>query len=165
MENTSPSMNQSSTGTGGVSSTENSMKPQTVDTKSLEVPSSTSSNTNSGELSSCEKETFEYEFSTTSHGQVMWMHLWDTNDKSACERILNRNLSGEQITYSQETGNGFVMDKWGNDFTFTKKPYKNSYVCTDLGTLETDLPPAGQQVTRVRAKKVMTDVMDILNSI
>ena len=70
----------------------------------------------------------------------MFIHIWDTDDKSACERVVNRNLSGAEISYSSDTGNGFITDKYGNDFTFKKSPIKSSFSHPDFGDLKETVP-------------------------
>ena len=87
---------------------------------------------------------WEYEFSTYSQGRVMFIGMWDKSDVSACERLLHRPIKSEEITYS-ETGNGFVVDEYGNRFTFQRKPYFRTVEWPDLGDMIADSKPAKQE--------------------
>lgn len=69
---------------------------------------------------------FEYEFSCLFDGALCFVHLFDTNDVSACERILHRPVRAEEITYSEATGNAFIEDA-PFKYTFTKEPYKRTW--------------------------------------
>jgi hypothetical protein len=83
---------------------------------------------------------YEYEFSNYYGGVLHFVHLWDTTDISACERVCHRPLTQADITYSN-TGNGFVKDKYDLEYTFKKSPYERSWRHTEIsaGTeLETD---------------------------
>jgi hypothetical protein len=68
----------------------------------------------------------EYEFTFLYENHLSCVHLYDTSDVSACERVLHRPVKPEEITLS-ESGNGFIVD--GDfRFTFTKNPYKRTYI-------------------------------------
>ncbi len=68
---------------------------------------------------------YEYEFSLCFDGCLCFVHLYDTSDVSACERVIHRPVKPEEITYSA-TGNGFVVDE-SFKYTFTKEPYKRTW--------------------------------------
>jgi hypothetical protein len=74
---------------------------------------------------------YEYEFSNWHRGVLYFVHLWDTTDISACERVCHRPLTQADITYS-ESGNGFVKDKYDLEYTFKKQVYKRSVVLPDI---------------------------------
>ena len=97
---------------------------------------------------------WEYEFSTCADGRVMFIHLWDRTDLSACERLMHRPIVETDITRSP-TGNAFVTDSYGNKYTFHRSPIERSYTCPDLGDLK------AAETTRRPA----INVMDILASI
>lgn len=65
---------------------------------------------------------FEYEFTNLWDGCLYSVYLSDTSDVSACERVLNRPVTAEELSYS-DTGNGFVVDGEFK-YTFHKSPYK-----------------------------------------
>src|SRR5215813_5926059 len=98
-----------------------------------------------------EQPTYEYEFSLQTYGSIMFIHLWDTNDKSACERVTNRNLEGQDINYNPETGNGFIDDCFGNHLTFRKKVEKRSFTHPDFGNLNTEEPIPTDWFARLQA--------------
>ena len=89
-----------------------------------------------GEPSSCttqpsnptseETTEYEYEFSCLYNGHLSFVGIFDSNDISACERLLHRPVDPSEITYSS-TGNGFVKDEEFK-FTFTKRPFERSVV-------------------------------------
>lgn len=100
-----------------------SSKSPTNPTLSTE-PSSWSPSTDEGPVK------YEYEFSNHDNYNGYFVCLWDTNDVSACERIVHRPLSAADITYSP-SGNGFVQD--GDiRYTFTKSPYQRSAILPNL---------------------------------
>lgn len=102
-------------------------------------------------------EKFEYEFSNCYHGRISFITLWDTTDLSACERLTHRPLKIEDIIYSS-TGNGFVTDNYGLEYTFTKQPYKSSYVLPEMGVGTTDEIPVGERrKIHKRTREVSTD--------
>lgn len=68
---------------------------------------------------------FEYEFTNLWDGCLYSVYLYDTSDVSACERVLNRPVKAEEISYS-DTGNGFVVDGEFK-YTFHKNPYKRLF--------------------------------------
>jgi hypothetical protein len=68
---------------------------------------------------------YEYEFSFRwPNGTPAFVHLWDTNDLSACQRASASHVT--EINYSQETGNGFFTV---DDATwcFKKEPYERTW--------------------------------------
>jgi hypothetical protein len=69
---------------------------------------------------------WEYEFSNFDGAGGYICILWDTNDVSACERVVHRPLTEADITYSQ-SGNGFVNDGTLR-YTFTKLIYQRSAI-------------------------------------
>jgi hypothetical protein len=69
---------------------------------------------------------YEYEFSCSVDGRCSFIHLVDSDDVSACERVTHRPLKHEDISYSG-TGNGFIVDCYGLKMTFTKQPYVKSW--------------------------------------
>jgi hypothetical protein len=95
---------------------------------------------------------WEYEFSTCHDGRVMFIGMWDTSDVSACERLMHRPLKPEDITYSPETGNGFVVDCYDNKYTFKKSPIFRTVEWPEFEDM--------RQPTRK-----VPDVMDILASL
>ena len=88
-----------------------------------------------------ESTKWEYEFSTYSQGRVMFIGMWDSSDVSACERLLHQPMKPGDITYSPETGNGFVVDEYGNKFTFKKKPYHRTVEWPDFGDMKAEGKP------------------------
>jgi hypothetical protein len=75
-----------------------------------------------------EKPRFRYEFTYNVRGEPpSFVVLWDTNDRSACERVLGRIEF--VIEYNVETGNGFIFVdevRW----CFQKRIAKTSYSFT-----------------------------------
>jgi hypothetical protein len=99
---------------------------------------------------------WEYEFSTCADGRAMFIGLWDTSDVSACERLMHRPMTADEIAYSKETGNGFCEDKYGNRYTFFKREViERSYSRPDPGDMREEETPT----------KTGRSVMDILASI
>lgn len=123
-------------------SNENLPKPKSTDSFLLDIPVFTPSNSSiqkqkpsesleSSEPSSWSPSTddgppkYEYEFTNLWDGCLYSVYLYDLTDVSACERVVNRVVTPEEITYSP-TGNGFIVD---NEFkyTFTKNPYRRTF--------------------------------------
>lgn len=151
---------------------ENLPKSKTEDTWLSEIPllpTSTSaerstSTLSSSEPSSCESEEviegkFEYEFSLCFEGCLCFVHLYDTNDLSACERVIHRPVKAEEITYSPSTGNGFVGDDVFR-YTFTKQPYKRTW--TTYADIKTGVEYENTVAKTQRKHKMTAD--DILSS-
>jgi hypothetical protein len=67
----------------------------------------------------------EYEFTNLWKGCLYCVHLYDTDDVSACERVLNRPVRREEISYS-DTGNGFIVDEEFK-YTFQKSPFQRTF--------------------------------------
>lgn len=67
----------------------------------------------------------EYEFTNLWQGCLYCVHLYDTDDLSACERVLNRPVKPEELSYSN-TGNGFIVDDEFK-FTFKKAPFQRTF--------------------------------------
>jgi hypothetical protein len=65
---------------------------------------------------------YEYEFTNLWDGCLYSVYLYDTNDLSACERVLNRPVESSELSYSQ-CGNGFVVDGEFK-YTFCKNPFR-----------------------------------------
>lgn len=68
---------------------------------------------------------FEYEFTNLWDGCLYSVYLYDTNDRSACERVVNRPVEVSEIIYS-DSGNGFITDGEFK-YTFCKNPMKRIY--------------------------------------
>lgn len=136
---------------------------------STESALKTKESLSSSEPSSCEESVnheeivegkFEYEFSCLFDGALCFVHLYDTSDVSACERVVHRPVRPNEITYSPTTGNGFVEDP-PFKHTFTKQPYKRTW------TTPIDIKAGVRHentVARRQAKHVGT-AEDILSSL
>ena len=132
-ENTSLSTNQLPTG-GDTPSNANLPKPKVGALNLSAIPLfksgtrvATESSTDTPFMvpSSFDDGKIEYEFTNLWEGCLYCIHLYDTSDVSACERILHRPVRPEEISYS-DTGNGFIVDEEFR-YTFQKSPYRRTF--------------------------------------
>lgn len=104
-----------------------------------------------------EQVKYEYEFSCSVDGRCNFIHLVDTGDVSACERVTHRPIHPGDISYST-TGNGFVTDCYGLKLTFTKQAYENSW------ETHADIK-AGVEYEKKQARRTAPSAADILASL
>lgn len=135
LENTSLSTNQSPT-EGDIPSKENlptqkvgglnlSAIPLLKPTSLTPTSSHTEQSTSLTAPPSFDDGKLEYEFTNLWEGCLYCVHLYDTDDVSACERVLNRPVKPEEISYSN-TGNGFILDDEFK-YTFQKSPFQRTF--------------------------------------
>ncbi len=105
-----------------------------------------------------EPEEFEYEFSHQWEGRLYFVHLWDTNDRSALERVCGEPVPYPNTIRYSDTGNGFYNDSYGFHWAFKKQPYKRSFVVADC----TPLPQETHERRRTTNKPSADDILSTL---
>jgi len=82
----------------------------------------------------------------------------DTNDLSACERVLCHPVKLEDLTFS-DSGNGFITDKDGQRWSFHKEPYNKSFTLPEIKLDPSELKPV---IRRGLPTKTAAEILDSL---
>jgi hypothetical protein len=82
---------------------------------------------------------YKYEFSFMWEGRLHFVHLWDTNDLSACQRVCCLPVQSHHVTYDDTTKNGFFIDDQLTAYAFKKEPYKLSTIVPDCSPHPSEL--------------------------
>ena len=153
-------MNQSEINTDEESSSGNSppQSPKGIDLSAIPhfTPSTTERQTQNLSMAppSCNERPshFEYEFSTIFDGRISFITLWDDDDLSAAQRACCCNLDKNQITYNEETGNGFFKVR-DEDWCFRKEPYQRSW--GPHNQVETFKPEPSKKLSPTTADEIL----------